>query len=66
LTELIRVLHGWLWPEGWWSHSGWKRLSGCCGELWVVEISSGAVIACSSEWCVYVVNKSNIQSIPHP
>jgi hypothetical protein len=29
-----------------------KRLSGCCGDLWTVEISDGAVIACSSESCV--------------
>jgi hypothetical protein len=29
-----------------------------------VEISGGAVIACSSESCVQVVNKSNYQSIP--
>jgi hypothetical protein len=28
------------------------RLSGCCGDLWIVEISSGAVIACSSESCI--------------
>jgi hypothetical protein len=30
----------------------WKRLSRCCGDLWIVEISSGAVITCSSAWCV--------------
>jgi hypothetical protein len=41
-----------------------KRLSGCCGDLWIVKISSGAVITCSSEWCVHVVSKPNIQSIP--
>jgi hypothetical protein len=29
-----------------------KRLSGCCGELRIVEISDKAVITCSSEWCV--------------
>jgi hypothetical protein len=29
-----------------------KRLSRCCDDLWVVEISGGAVIACSSESCV--------------
>jgi hypothetical protein len=29
-----------------------KRLSGCCGDLWIVEISDSAVITCSSEWCV--------------
>jgi Ser-tRNA(Ala) deacylase AlaX len=28
---------------------GWKRLSGCCGDLRIVEISDSAVIACSSE-----------------
>jgi hypothetical protein len=30
----------------------WKRLSRCCGDLWIVEISSGTVITCSSESCV--------------
>jgi hypothetical protein len=29
----------------------WKRLSGCCGDLWTVKISRGAVIDCSSELC---------------
>jgi hypothetical protein len=33
--------------------AGWKRLSVCCGDLWIVEISGGAVIACGSELCVY-------------
>jgi hypothetical protein len=42
--------------------TGWKKLSGCCVDLWISEISGGAVIACSSESCVQVVNKSNIQS----
>jgi hypothetical protein len=28
--------------------AGWKRLSGCCGDLWIVEISGGAVITDSS------------------
>jgi hypothetical protein len=41
-----------------------KRLSGCCGDLWSVEISDGDVITCSSESCVYTVNKSNRHSIP--
>jgi hypothetical protein len=27
----------------------WERLSRCCGELWIVQISDGAVITCSSE-----------------
>jgi hypothetical protein len=31
---------------------GWKRLRGCCNDLLNVEISGGAVIACSSEVCV--------------
>jgi hypothetical protein len=30
----------------------------CC-DLKSVEISESAVIACSSEWCVQVVNKSS-------
>jgi hypothetical protein len=29
-----------------------KRLSGCCWDLRIVEISSGTVITCSSEWCI--------------
>jgi hypothetical protein len=29
-----------------------KKLSWCCGDLWIVEISSGAVSTCSSEWCI--------------
>jgi hypothetical protein len=43
--------------------AGWKRLSECCGDLWIVEISDGAVIGCGSESYAKVVNKSNIQSI---
>jgi hypothetical protein len=27
----------------------WKRLRGCCGDLWIVEISGGAVITCTYE-----------------
>jgi hypothetical protein len=30
----------------------WEMLSGCCGDLWIVHISSGAVIACSSVSCL--------------
>jgi hypothetical protein len=30
----------------------WKRLSGCCYDLLIVEISGGTVITCSFEWCV--------------
>jgi hypothetical protein len=29
-----------------------KRLTGCCGDLSIVEISDSVVITCSSEWCV--------------
>jgi hypothetical protein len=29
-----------------------NRLSGCCGDLKNVEIRDGAVITCSSEWCI--------------
>jgi hypothetical protein len=42
--------------------TGWKRLSGCCGDFRIVETSGGAVIACTYELCVKVVNKSNIQT----
>jgi hypothetical protein len=37
--------------------AGWKRLIGCCDDLWSVKISGGAVITCSSEWWVQVVKK---------
>jgi hypothetical protein len=30
---------------------GWKILSGCCSELWSVEIIGRAVITCTSELC---------------
>jgi hypothetical protein len=40
----------------------YEKLCGCCGDLWIVEISGGAVIACSFQLCVQVVNKSNLQS----
>jgi hypothetical protein len=39
-----------------------KRFSGCCGDLWIVEISGGAVIASTSESCIKVCNKSGHQS----
>jgi hypothetical protein len=29
-----------------------KKLNGCYGDPWIVEISSGAEITCSSEWCI--------------
>jgi hypothetical protein len=29
-----------------------KRLSGCCGVLWIMKFNVGAVIACSSESCL--------------
>jgi hypothetical protein len=32
--------------------AGWKRFSGCCDDLWIVEIIGGAVIVRSSESCV--------------
>jgi hypothetical protein len=32
--------------------AGWQRLSGCCDDLRIVEISGGTVIACNSESCV--------------
>jgi hypothetical protein len=44
--------------------AGWEKLSGCYGDLWIVDISGGAVIACSSESCEWVVNKSFHQSKP--
>jgi hypothetical protein len=32
--------------------AGFKKLSGCCGDLWIVEISGSAVTTYGSEWCV--------------
>jgi hypothetical protein len=29
-----------------------KRLSRCCGNLWIMEISGGAVITCTYESCL--------------
>jgi hypothetical protein len=29
--------------------AGWKRLSECCGDLCIVEISGGAAITCAYE-----------------
>jgi hypothetical protein len=29
-----------------------KKLCGCCGDLWIVEIRGRIVIACSAESCV--------------
>jgi hypothetical protein len=31
----------------------WKRLSGCCGDLWILEISGGAIFVCSFELCAF-------------
>jgi hypothetical protein len=45
--------------------AGQKRFSKRCGGLWIVEISSGAVIARSSGSYVWVVNRSIHQSKPH-
>jgi hypothetical protein len=50
--------------KGWWRRIKLENLSGCCGDLWTVEISDSAVIACSSESCVQEINKSIHQSIP--
>jgi hypothetical protein len=33
--------------------AGWKKLSGCCGNLWIVKIIGGTVIACSPESYIY-------------
>jgi hypothetical protein len=38
-----------------------KKLSVCCSGLQGVEISDGAIIKCSHESCVKVVNKPNYQ-----
>jgi ParB-like chromosome segregation protein Spo0J len=32
--------------------AGWRRLCECCGDLWIVEVSGGAVIKCNYELCV--------------
>jgi hypothetical protein len=39
-------------------------LSVCCSDLWIVDISFGAVVICSSELCVQVFNKFIHQSKP--
>jgi hypothetical protein len=33
-------------------NTGWKMLSGCCGDWWIVEINCGLLIDCRSESCV--------------
>jgi hypothetical protein len=35
--------------NGWWRQAGWKRLSECCGNLWILKTSSGTVTVCNSE-----------------
>jgi hypothetical protein len=44
--------------------AGWKRLSVCCGDLWIVEISNGAVITSYESW----VHKWSVNRVtnPHP
>jgi hypothetical protein len=51
-------------PTG--SHTNIRLEKGLVGAVVIcsVEISNGAVIICSSDWCIQVVNKSNIQYIP--
>jgi hypothetical protein len=39
-----------------------KRLRVCDTDLYSMKISDGAIIGCSYELCVKVINKSNIQS----
>jgi hypothetical protein len=36
-----------------------KRLSGCCGDLWIVEISGGAVSCRVYKWSVNPVTNPN-------
>jgi hypothetical protein len=43
---------------------GWWGLGGCCGDLRIVGIGGGAVIACNSESCHRVVGRSIHQSKP--
>jgi hypothetical protein len=33
-----------------------RRLSGCCGDLWIVGIGDGSVIACSTKSCKWSLN----------
>jgi hypothetical protein len=41
-----------------------KTLNGCCGNLWILEISRCAVSKRSSEWCIQVVNTSITNPYP--
>jgi hypothetical protein len=44
--------------------TGWKELSGCCGDLYSVKIGGSAETACSYERCVQW--STNPISIPYP
>jgi hypothetical protein len=71
--QLRRVLHGRLWQENLWAES-WISLGrsrcqetaiGDCNRLRTLVCVCQWSIKCSSKWCIQVVNKSNIQSIPY-
>jgi hypothetical protein len=71
---LTRDLHGCLWQEdltvgSWWLSLGrnscQETASGDRNRLRTLVCVCQWSVKCSSEWCIQVVNKSNIQSIPH-
>jgi hypothetical protein len=43
--------------------AGLKRSGWCCGDLWIVEISGGTVITCSSKLCGINAKKNPINPI---
>jgi hypothetical protein len=70
--QLTRILHGRLWQEnlsaGNWRNSlGRSRCqetaSGDCNRPRTLVCVCHWSVKCSSEWCIQVVNKSNIQSM---
>jgi hypothetical protein len=53
-SPLLKPLLG----NGCWRHQAGKRLSGCCGDLWIVESSSGAIITRSYKWWISQIHQS--------
>jgi hypothetical protein len=43
--------------------AGWEKLSGCCRDLWIVEISGGAVIVVPNHVYKWLINPF---TIPNP
>jgi hypothetical protein len=71
--QLTRVVHRWLWQEdltvGSWRISlsrsrCQETASGDCNRLRTLVCVCQWSVKCTSEWCIQVVIKSNIHSIP--